>query len=333
VKPWVAVVAIAGAVVIFGTVALVVGNKRLDREFGATGRRSAAQRAYSHADRLAMKLNMAGSSYAAAGMYDSALACFRLALRVAESTGNTRRMAACYSNISYMFDYKNMPESVRFYTDAAVALNRVSRKPDRTIGDLVDMGTFEFATYGNLDSGRVLLEKGLAECLKRGDYGRAELALGNLGSLHAMKGNCDSARVLFESSATLSRALGNRADEAHAMYGIAQVYISRDRSDSAKPWLLKAISIAHSGGIAVIEAQALYDLAVIRAGQGDIDLAAVNVEAARSLFLVMADNDGVGRCRSLQDALIQERRSKNRSRAIDSLLDNQKQESRKRLGS
>lgn len=32
VKPWVAVVAIAGAAVIFGAVALVVGNKRLDRE-------------------------------------------------------------------------------------------------------------------------------------------------------------------------------------------------------------------------------------------------------------------------------------------------------------
>jgi tetratricopeptide (TPR) repeat protein len=242
-------------------------------------------------------------------------------------------MAACYSNMSYMFDYKNMPESVRFYTDAAIALNRASRKPDRTIGDLVDMGTLEFATYGNLDSGRVLLEKGLAECLKRGDYGRAGLALGNLGSLHAVQGDYDSARVLLESSATLSRALGDRTDEAHAMYSIAKVYISRDRSDDAKPWLLKAIEIAHSGGIAVIEAEALYDLAVIRAGQGDLELAEVNVDAAQKLYLLMADNDGVGRCRTLRDALIQEQRSKNRSRAIDSLLENQKQESRKSLGS
>jgi tetratricopeptide (TPR) repeat protein len=195
------------------------------------------------------------------------------------------------------------------------------------------MGTLEFATYGNLDSGRVLLEKGLAECLKRRDYGRAGLALINLGSLHAMQGDYDSARVLIESSAALSGAAGDRTGEARAMYSIAKVYISRDRSDDAKPWLLKAIEIAHSGGIAVIEAEALYDLAVIRAGQGDLALAEVNVEAAQKLFLVMTDNDGIGRCRSLRDALIQEQRSKSRSRAIDSLIENQKQESHKSLGS
>ena len=249
VKPWVAIVATLAALVIFGAIWFVVGKRELtaSSDHEATAQRPQGIFARQQAG---CETQHGRQSYAIAGMYDSALACYRLALRVAESAGNTRRMAACYSNMSYMFDYKNMPESVRFYTDAAIALNRASRKPDRTIGDLVDMGTFEFSTYGNLDSGRVLLEKGLAECLKRGDYGRAGLALGNLGSLHAMQGDYDSARVLIESSAALSRAVGDRTGEAHAMYSIAQVYISRDRSDDAKPWLLKAIEVAHSGGMA-----------------------------------------------------------------------------------
>lgn len=333
VKPWVAIVATAAAFVIFGGVWFVVSNRRVDREFGASRKSARTDDTYLRANKLAMQLNLAGNSYATTGMYDSALTCYREALRIAEKAGITRRMAASYANISNVFQSKYMPESARFYTDAAIALNRVSHTPNRTIGGLVDQGTFMYSTVGNLDSGRVLLEKGLAECLERHDRGGAEIALYNLGSLYATQRDYDSAQVLYESCAAVSRSISDQSVEAGALHSLAQIYLCHDRLDDAKSWLLKTIEVAHSGGIVDAEAGALYDLSVIRADQGDCELAQVNVEAALKLYELMADNDGVGRCRSLREALTQDQRRENRSRTVDSLIQKQKQESLKSLGS
>jgi tetratricopeptide (TPR) repeat protein len=327
VKPWVVFAAVGAAVVIFAGIWLVVGNRKLDRQFGAVGRPKASHgKEWNRANTLCRRLNMAGNSYAVAGMYDSALSCYREALRIAEKQANTERMAASYQNISNVFDYKHLPESVRFYMNAAIALNRLSRRPNRAVGDLFEEGTFRFNSLGDVDSGKVLLEKALVESRKRGNRWTEAAALNNLGLLQATLKRYDSARVLFESCAAVGRVIKDRATEAGAFHNLALLYMRRDRLDAARPWLLKTIEVAHAGELVGEEASALFDMALIRAEDGEYEIAQLNVEQAMKLFERAGDNGGVNRCRYFLDELIEAQRWKHRVRSLDSLFERRRSE-------
>ncbi len=324
VKPWVAIVAIAAALVFFGGMWLVVGIGRLDREFGPARRTAKAGTLDVRANDLAMKLNLAGNSYYKAGMCDSAMACYREALRVAEKAGNTRRMAASYHDIGNIFDYENLPESARFYRNAEIALNRAAGIWTRLSDDLIDDGLYRFRSLGDVDSGRVLLEKGLARCRQVGDRRREALALYGLASLHATVRQYDSAQVLFESCAAVSHEQNDRSTESGALHSLGLIYLRHDRLDDAKPWLLRAIEVAHSGRVVDEEASALFDIACIRAEQGDRELARANAEQAFKLYEQAADNGGMNACRNLLAELEDAARSEYRERMLDSLLEQRK---------
>jgi len=324
VKPWVAILAIAGALVVFSAIALMVGIWRLDREFGRARKVAATSHADVRANDLAMKLNLAGNSYMAAGMYDSALVCYREALRIAEKGGATKRMVASYQNISSIFDYKDMPESTRYYLNLAIALNRSSRHPSRMKGGLIEQGTFRFRQLGDVDSGRVLLEKGLARARSAGDRRSEAWALNSLASLQGMLRHYDSAQVLYESCVAVSRTARDRVTETWALHSLALTWLRRDQLDSAKQWLLAAIESAHEGGVVGEEASSLFDLACIRAEQGELQLARVNAEQAFKLYEQAADNGGMNACRSLLAELEDSERSEYRQRMLDSLLEQRK---------
>ena len=324
VKPWVAVVVILAALVVFSAVALTLGLWRLDREFGRPRRAAAAGIPDVRANDLAMKLNLAGNSYIAAGMHDSALFCYREALRIAEKGGALQRMVASYQNISGIFDHKDMPESARYYANLATALNRSLRRPRRMKGGLIEQGSFRIRQLGDVDSGRVLLEKGLAQARATGDRRSEAEALNCLASLQGMLRHYDSAQVLYESCVAVSRAANDPVTATWALHSLALTWLRRDQLDSATHWLLEAIASAHEGGIIGEEASALFDIACIRAEQGDIELARVNTEQALRLYEQAADNGGMNACRNLLAELEDAARSEYRRRMLDSLLEQRK---------
>jgi len=99
------------------------------------------------------------------------------------------------------------------------------------------------------------------------------------------------------------------------------IYLRRDRPKEAKQWLLKAIETAHASDVIGEEAPALFELALIRADEGDFELAQANVEQALKLFERAGDRDGISRCRDCRDALIDAQRWKERSKSFDSLIE------------
>ena len=334
VKPWWAIAAVGAALVVFVGIWLVVGNRRLDREF-AGPRHTKVHRSneWKRANDLCRRLNAAGTNYAITGMDDSALACFHEVLRIAEKQGIPDRMAACYQDMSNVFDYKGMPESVRFYMGAAIALNRASGKREKEIaGGLLEEGTFRFNSLGDLDSGKVLLEEALAESRSKGDSKDEAGALNNLGLLQATLKHYDSALVLLESCAAVSRVAKDQATEAGCLHSIALLYMRRDRLDDAEPRLLKSIEAAHAGGLIGEEASALFDVALIRAEKDDYELAQVNVEQALKLYERAGDNGGMNACRSFLADLIDAQRWKHRSQSLDSLIEKYKHKSSSNAG-
>jgi tetratricopeptide (TPR) repeat protein len=324
VKPWVAVVAIAAAVVIFGAIWLTVGIYRLDREFGPARKAAATSHADVRANDLAMKLNIAGNSYVAAGMHESALVCYREALRIAEKGGATQRMVASYQNMSNIFDAKDMPESAHYYGNLATALNRSLRRPRLMRRSLIEQGAFRTRQLGDFDSGRVLLEKGREQARMVGDRRSEAMALNCLASVQGMLRHYDSAQVLYESCVAVSRMAKDPVTETWALHSLALTWLRRDQLDSAKQWLLAAIESAHEGGVVGEEASALFDIACIRAEQGDLELARVNAEQAFKLYEQAADNGGMNACRSLLAELEDTERSEYRERMLDSLLEQRK---------
>jgi tetratricopeptide (TPR) repeat protein len=328
VKPWVAIVAVVATMAVFGGIWLTVGNRRLGRVFGGPHVAQAHRtKAWRRANGLCRRLNMAGNSYAVAGMYDSALTCYREVLRISQEEGLADRMAAAYANMSNVFDYLHMPESVRFYMNTATALSRLSNRPSQVMNSLLEQGTFLFCSMGNSDSAKVLLERALAESRDKGDGLSEAAALNVLAKIQATLEQYDSARVLLESCATKSHILKDAAGEASALHSLGMIYLRRDRLNDAKPWLLKAIEVAHANDIIGEEAPALFELALIRADQDEYELAQVNVEQALKLFERAGDNDGISRCRDCRDALIQAQRWKQRSKALDTLIEKYRRKS------
>jgi len=321
-KPWVIAAAIGAAVVVFAVVGLVLGTARLNREYGTGKLPPGAHRKTggSRANSLCLRLNMAGNAYATKGMYDSALNCYREALRIGQEEGLSDRMSAAYSNISNIFDYLHMPESVRFYMNAAMALNRLSSKPHKSIGGLLEQGTYLFNTLGEIDSGKALLERGLAEAESKGDSWGMSMALTNLGLIQATLKHYDSARALAERSAAVCHNLKDYSGEAGAYYNIARTYMRRDRLNDAKKWLLKSAEAAHAGEVIGAEASALYDLALIRADQDEYELAQVSAEQSLKLYERAGDRYGAARSRYLVDELIDAQRWKHRMKSLDSLF-------------
>jgi len=327
VKPWTAIVAIAAAVAVFGGIWLVVGYMRLGRVFGRPHHTKAHHsKEWRSTNSLCYRLNHVGCLFAAAGRY-SALTYFREAARLAQSEGITDRLAASYQDISNVFDYKHMPESVRFYLDAANALVQVSGRKSQVPDAPLEEGTFRL-NYGDMDSGKVLLEEALARARTTGNKWTEAVALCNLGVLEGTLGNYDSARALLESCAAVSRVIKDRATEVGALRNIAGIYWRRDQLDETKAWLLKAVEAAHTGTLIGDEAWALYDLALIRADNGDYGLAQVNVQRAMALFQSVGDNGGMDDCRHLIRSVADAQRWQHRQ-SLDSLL----QERRAKPGS
>ena len=126
VKPWVAIAAIATAVAVFGGIWFAVGSRKADREFSRPGHASVQRsKAWRRTNGLCRRLNMVGNGYAARGMFDSALTCYREVLRISQEEGLGDRMAAAYANISNVFGDRQMPESARFYMNASMALDQL----------------------------------------------------------------------------------------------------------------------------------------------------------------------------------------------------------------
>jgi tetratricopeptide (TPR) repeat protein len=323
VKPWVAIVTVVAAVIVFGAIWLTVGIWRLDREFGRARRVATANAPDVRANDLAMKLNIAGNSYVAAGMHESALVCYREALRIAEKGGATQRMVASYQNMSNIFDSKDMPESAHYYANLATALNRSLRRPRRMRRSLIEQSAFRTRQLGDFDSGRVLLEKGLEQARTAGDRRSEAMALNCLASVQGMLRHYDSAQVLYESCVAVSRTAKDPVTETWALHSLALTWLRRDQLDSAKQWLLAAIESAHEGGVVGEEASALFDIACIRAEQGDRELARFNAEQAFKLYEQAADNGGMNECRNLLAELEDTERSEYRAH-IDSLLEQRK---------
>jgi tetratricopeptide (TPR) repeat protein len=328
VGPWVAIAVVAAAVMVFGGIWLVVGNTRLSRVFGRPHHvKVHHSKEWRSTNSLCYRLNHVGCLFAAAGKYDSALTYFREAARLAQSEGITDRLAASYQDISNVFDYKHMPESVRFYLDAATALNRGSGRKTRVADALLEEGTFRLNS-GDVDSGRVLLEEALTQARAAGNKWTEAVALCNLGVLEGTLEHYDSARTLLESCAAVSRVIKDQATEVGALRNIAGLYWHRDQLDETKAWLLKAIKAAHTGALLSDEAWALYDLALIRADNGDYGLAQVNVQRAMALFQSVGDNGGIDDCRHLIRSVADAQRWQHRQ-SLDSLL----QERRAKPGS
>lgn len=330
VKPWVAVVAVCAAFVILGGVWFVVSSHRADREFSRPGHGHELvhhSKAWTRANGLCRRLNMVGNGYASRGMYDSALTCYREVLRISQEEGLGDRMAAAYTNISYVFDDWRMPESARFYMHAAMALDQLSKKPGKVMNSLLEQGTYRFSVLGDYDSAAVLLGKALAESRSRGDTTGEVGALCNLGILQGTLKHYDSAKVLLESCAAKSHMHKDATTEASALNNIAMMYLRRDRTSEAKQWLIKAIDAAHAGDIIGEEAPALFHLGLIRADAGDYELAQASVEQALKLYERAGDQDGIGRCRDCLDALIEAQRWKHRNKVLDSLFEEYKHQS------
>jgi tetratricopeptide (TPR) repeat protein len=322
VRPWILIAIIGAAVLVFTGVGLLLGGRRLDREFGRphSGTPHHRTRAERRANSLCKRLNVAGNSYAMSGLYDSALACYREVLRVSQEEGLSDRMAAAYANMSNVFDYLNMPESVRFYMSAATALNRLSNKRHETTGDIIEEGTFRFNSLGDVDSGKALLEKGLLESRGKGDSVSESRALNNLGLLHATLKHYDTARVLFESCLAIDRARGDQTGQAAALRNIALIYWRRDRLDDARKWLLKCIEAAHAGRLFSEEAWALYDVALLRAEGGEYALAQANAERAIGLFRLSGEVGAAHDCQHLVNLLVEVQRWHTEEGAIDSMF-------------
>jgi hypothetical protein len=73
-------------------------------------------------------------------------------------------------------------------------------------------------------------------------------------------------------------------------------------------------------------------LALIRADQDEYELAQVNVEQALKLYERAGDQDGVSRCRNCRDALVQAQRWKQRSKALDSMIEENRRKSSTNVG-
>jgi tetratricopeptide (TPR) repeat protein len=328
VAPWAAIAVVAAAVAVFGGIWLVVGNTRLSHVFGRPHHvKVHHDKGLRSTNSLCYRLNHVGCLFSAAGKYDSALTYFREAARLAQSAGLTDRLAASYQDIASVFDYQQMPESVRFYLDAATALNRSSGRKIEVADALLEEGTFKL-NYGDVDSGKVMLEEALTQARTAGNKWTEAVALGNLGVLEGTLGHYDSAHVLLESCAAVSHFIKDRATEVGALRNIAGLYWRRDKLDETKAWLLKAIEAAHTGALVGDEAWALYDLALIRADNGDYGLAQVNVQRAMTLFQSVRDNGGMDDCRHLIRSVADAQRWQHRQ-SLDSLL----QERRAKPGS
>jgi tetratricopeptide (TPR) repeat protein len=329
IRPSVAIATIAVAVVIFGGIWLVVGNARLRHVLGRPRHVKVhrSSKEWRSANSLCYRLNHMGCLFADAGKYDSALSYFREAATVAQKEGVTDRLAASYQDMSSVFDCKHMPESARFYLDAATALARGSGRKTQVTDVMLEEGTFRLNS-GDLDSGRILLEEALTRARAAGNKWTQAVALGNLGSLEGALGHYDSARVLLESCAAVSHFIKDQATEVGALGNIAGLYWRQDRLDDARTWLLKAVEAAHAGALAGDEAHALYDLALIRADNGDYGLAQVNLQRAMTLFQSVEDNEGVADCRHLLGSVLDAQRWQHRQ-SLDSLL----QERRAKPGS
>jgi tetratricopeptide (TPR) repeat protein len=330
VKLWVVIVALGAAAVIFGGIWLAIGNKRLDREFGRpNAKKTHHTKAWRKANSLCMRLNVAGNSYATAGMYDSALVYYREVVRISQEEGLADRMAAGYQNMSNVFDYKQMPDSYKFYLDKASALYRASGKRAHVTGSLIEQGIFQFRTLGNTDSGKALFEKALAESRENGYRPTEAQVLCNMGALHATLGHDDSARALYQACAEISRAAKVPSTEAEALRCLAQFCLMDGQLDQGLLLLLRAAAITDSCGLLIDEADLLVLIAAVRAQKEDYSLAQASIEQAQKIYEKLGDFDGVARCRSFLDDLAAARRWKRRAKSLDSLF----QERREKSGS
>lgn len=263
------------------------------------------------ANNLCWDLNVAGNRYAQAGMFDSALACYREALRIGEKYALSERMAASYLDISHVYDYLNQPESTEFYLKKASALHRVTRKKSPKVVTILEEGIFRFQNLGDIDSGKVLLEKALAEARRNENFWSECVALCNLGRVHIVLDNYDSALSLFKAAAEVSNRCHDHSTEAGSYLNLAYINCKRHKLDEALDYLIKAMRVAHDAELIADEACALLNAGIIRMEKKQFKLARMHLERAQELYQKINDEEGVDECRFYR-YLLQEIEASNR---------------------
>lgn len=273
------------------------------------------------ANNLCWDLNVAGNRYAQAGLFDSALACYREALRIGEKYALSQRMAASYLDISHVYDYLNQTESTEFYLKKASALYRVTRKKSGKLATLLEEGIFRFLNLGDIDSGRVLLEKALAEARRNENLWTECVALHNLGRVQITLDNYDSALSLFKAAAEVSNRCQDRSTEAGSYLNLAYINCKRHKLDEALDYLIKAMRVAHDAELIADEACALLNAGIIRLEKKQFKLARMHLERAQELYQKIGDEEGVDECRYYR-YLVREMEASNRPfQSIDSTFE------------
>jgi tetratricopeptide (TPR) repeat protein len=299
VKPVLAVVAALAVVVAVS--ALLVRTNVFGRWAAARGthrHRLDHGEQWTRANNLATALNVAGNAYARRGHYDSALSCYRDALRLAGKYDLKHRAAASYLDIGSVYTELHEPESARAYCWKSDSVQRAMGKRSLRAGDDLNEGVLQFAVHGDLNSAERRLKIGLLRSRSSGRLNDEEVAVYDLGSIHGAREQYDSARYYYRLALALARRLKDRGREAEALDQLGLAWETAGRPDSALPYLQEAVTAARDAGSAVAEARALSDLGFCRFRTLDFELAKVNLELALGIYESLGNHQGAVVCQN-----------------------------------
>ena len=247
------------------------------------------RRNQSDVNRRCRQLNADGNHYSMTGQYDSAIACYRRALRLAIDSSLDNRAAASCQNLGIAFEALGQHDSADHFYAMARSHTDTSSMADKNMSASVLMNHAAFLIvksreqtdstrcFAKLDTARSELEQALALTRKTAArFDEASIAY-NLGVVLATLGRDDSAYALF-SAALVAYGRDPAVDgQAQTLSALGKILFSHGAFDSAAKVMKRAVALAPHVTEKVTAGHIIADLGTIF---GEIG----NYPAARECF-------------------------------------------------
>ncbi len=206
------------------------------------------EKSYNHAKAKGLKLQKAnalrylGIVYRIQGLYDKALSCYEMALKIGEEINDQRTIAASYNSLGLLYYNQGIFEKALEYFLPVINIEEVQKNKrlltiiHNNIGISYDnIGLFDKAIEHHLKSLKIREEMG--------DKAGIAASLTNIGSIHHNQRNQQEALKYYSQALEIYLEINDKRGLARSYNNVALVYRNTNQLEDAKKFHLKAIEI------------------------------------------------------------------------------------------
>ena len=229
------------------------------------------------------------------GDYNEGLRISNLALRIAEKSGDRKRVANALCEIGGIYGRRNPPKEAETYLKKCLNIFEETSDKKGQARALQSLG-FAYDTERRHELAVESYDKALALSQETGDRNLTALTLNSLGLAHTSLGHYDVGLDYYQKARALSEELGDKSTLNMALNNIGTRYLAQGRYGEALVYLNKSLAVIQEMGESIDRRSLAYkyqNIGLVYRRQGRLEQALAYNRKSLDILVEIDDKFGI----------------------------------------